>query len=134
MATTKKKKPAAKAKAQKPKISPEEKAAATAEKKAATAAKKAAAAEAKAAAAETKKTAAPKVQTIYDAMLTGHAWHFGKYKTKNNVRELIPATMEDLKEIAAEYLEANKTLIHSDDLEEAEHLCTILTLVRKAAR
>lgn len=83
---------------------------------------------------KSKKTAAPKVQTIYDAMLTGHAWHFGKYKTKNNVRELIPATLEDLKEIAAEHLEANKTLIHSDDLEEAEHLCTILTLVRKAAR
>lgn len=86
------------------------------------------------------KTKAPKAQTIYDAMLNGHAWHFGTYKETKQGRELIPATIDELKEKAAEYwnIHGTKDPISEEvielDLDNTVTLCSVLAELRKAAR
>ena len=81
-----------------------------------------------------KKQPAEKIQTIYDAMLNGHAAHFGHFTNDKNERHFIPATMKELQDIAKDFLKENKTLILADDLEEPANLCHILAMKRKQAR
>lgn len=86
------------------------------------------------------KTKAPKAQTIFDAMLNGHAWHFGTYKETKQGRELIPANLDTLKEKAAAYWKENGSVdpisdeLIEIDLDNTEILCRVLVAIRKAAR